>query len=156
MIRASPTTGIAATRRTRVYGDRDRDDHEPRDSLIHDLDLPRGEERELVPGRDRVYELNGDDSRTLAASRTASARKESGGWSRLGPPPPVDSMGANAEFSPPAASRRAAASVKAYPTNCRKWRLANSLPEPVFRYRSNAIAGASSSNSITTSVLHGR
>jgi hypothetical protein len=31
------------------------------------LDLPRGEERELVVDRDRVYELNGDDSRTLAA-----------------------------------------------------------------------------------------
>jgi hypothetical protein len=27
----------------RVYGERDRDDHDPRDSLIHDLDLARGE-----------------------------------------------------------------------------------------------------------------
>ena len=29
--------------RPRVYGGRDRDDHDPRDSLIHDLDLPRGD-----------------------------------------------------------------------------------------------------------------
>jgi hypothetical protein len=56
--------------RRRVYGERDRDDHDPRDSLIHDLDLPRGDERELVLHRDRVYELNGDDSRTLAAVGT--------------------------------------------------------------------------------------
>jgi hypothetical protein len=41
-------------------------------------------------------------------------------------------------------------------TVCRKWRRANSLPEPVFKYRSNAIAGSSSSNSITTSVRPGR
>jgi hypothetical protein len=33
---------------------------------MHDLDLPRGGERELVVDRDRVYELNGDDGRTLA------------------------------------------------------------------------------------------
>ena len=53
--------------RPRVYDQRDRDDHDPRDGLMHDLDLPRGEERELVVDRDRVYELNGEDSRTLAA-----------------------------------------------------------------------------------------
>jgi hypothetical protein len=53
-----------------IYGERDRDDHAPRDSLTHDLDLPRGEERELVVDRDRVYELNGDDSRALAAVGT--------------------------------------------------------------------------------------
>ena len=53
--------------RPRVYDERDRDDHDPRDGLMHDLDLPRGEERELVVDRDRVYELNGEDSRTLAA-----------------------------------------------------------------------------------------
>ena len=29
---------------------------------MHDLDLPRGEERELVVDRDRAYELNGEDS----------------------------------------------------------------------------------------------
>jgi hypothetical protein len=51
----------------RVYDERDRDDYYPRDGLMHDLDLPRGEERELVVDRDRVYELNGEDGRTLAA-----------------------------------------------------------------------------------------
>jgi hypothetical protein len=34
---------------------------------MRDLDLPRGAERELVVDRDRVYELDGDDSATLAA-----------------------------------------------------------------------------------------
>jgi hypothetical protein len=34
---------------------------------MRDLDLPRGEERELVAVRDHVYELDGEDSRTLAA-----------------------------------------------------------------------------------------
>jgi len=56
--------------RARVYDERDRDDHDPRDGLMHDLDLPRGEERELVVDRDRVYELNGEDCRTLAAVGT--------------------------------------------------------------------------------------
>ena len=56
--------------RPRVYDERDWGDHDPRDTLMHDLDLPRGEERELVVDRDRVYELNGDDSRTLAAVGT--------------------------------------------------------------------------------------
>ena len=31
-----------------------------------DLDLPRGHEREVVRERDRVYEINGADSRMLA------------------------------------------------------------------------------------------
>jgi hypothetical protein len=53
--------------RPRVNDERDRDDHDPRDCLMHDLDLPRGQERELVVARDRVCELNGEDSRTLAA-----------------------------------------------------------------------------------------
>jgi hypothetical protein len=52
--------------RARVYDDRDRADHDPRDALMHDLDLPRGEARELVIDRERTYELNGDDSRALA------------------------------------------------------------------------------------------
>ncbi|MCC7007497.1 MAG: hypothetical protein IT184_01640 [Acidobacteria bacterium] len=52
-------------RRERVYDERDRDD-DPRETLMRDLDLPRGEERELVAVRDRVYELGGEDSRTLA------------------------------------------------------------------------------------------
>jgi hypothetical protein len=56
--------------RPRLYDERDRDDHDPRDALLHDLDLPLGEERELVVDRDRVYELNGEDSRTLAAVGT--------------------------------------------------------------------------------------
>jgi hypothetical protein len=34
---------------------------------MRDLDLPRGDERELVVDRNRVYELDGEDSRTLAA-----------------------------------------------------------------------------------------
>jgi hypothetical protein len=51
--------------RERVYDERDRD-HDPREGLMRDLDLPRGEERELVVDRDRVYELDGEDSRTLA------------------------------------------------------------------------------------------
>ena len=51
----------------RVYDERDRDEHDPRDGLMRDLDLPRGDERELVVDRDRVYELDGEDSRTLAA-----------------------------------------------------------------------------------------
>ena len=52
--------------RARVYDQRDRE-HDPRDGLMHDLDLPRGDARELVIDRDHVYELNGEDSRTLAA-----------------------------------------------------------------------------------------
>jgi len=52
--------------RPRVYDERDRDEHDPRDGLMHGLDLPRGDERELVVDRDRVYELDGEDSRTLA------------------------------------------------------------------------------------------
>ena len=52
--------------RARVYDERDRDD-DPREGLMRDLDLPRGDERELVTVRDRVYELDSADSRTLAA-----------------------------------------------------------------------------------------
>ena len=51
----------------RVYDPRDRDEHDPREALMRDLDLPRGDERELVVDRDRVYELDGQDSRALAA-----------------------------------------------------------------------------------------
>jgi DNA-binding PadR family transcriptional regulator len=53
--------------RARVYDDRDGLDHDPRDGLMHDLDRPRGEARELVIDRDHMYELNGEDSRALAA-----------------------------------------------------------------------------------------
>jgi hypothetical protein len=52
--------------RARVDDERDRDD-DPREALMRDLDLPRGGERELVAVRDRVYEVDGEDSRTLAA-----------------------------------------------------------------------------------------
>jgi hypothetical protein len=51
----------------RVYDPRDRNDYDPRDALMRDLDVPRSDERELVVDRDRVYELDGEDSRTLAA-----------------------------------------------------------------------------------------
>ncbi|MBP7778218.1 MAG: hypothetical protein KA371_13920 [Acidobacteria bacterium] len=51
--------------RDRAYEGRERSD-DPRNALLHDLDLPHGREREVVLDRDRVYELNGDDSRTLA------------------------------------------------------------------------------------------
>jgi hypothetical protein len=51
----------------RVYDPRDRDERDPRDALMRDLDLPRSDARELVVDRDRVYELDGEDSRTLAA-----------------------------------------------------------------------------------------
>jgi hypothetical protein len=44
-----------------------RDDHDPRDGLVRALDLQRGEEREVVLDRDRVYELNGADSQSLTA-----------------------------------------------------------------------------------------
>ena len=51
--------------------DRDRDrnrDRDPRDPFVEGLDLPRGLEREIVlDERDRTYELNGENSRTLAA-----------------------------------------------------------------------------------------
>src|SRR3989454_6613741 len=43
---------------------RDRD--EPRDAFVHQLDLPRGLERELVRDRDREYTLRGSESRTLS------------------------------------------------------------------------------------------
>ena len=51
----------------RVYDPRDRDEHDPREALMRDLDPPRADERELVVERNRVYELDGEDSRALAA-----------------------------------------------------------------------------------------
>ncbi len=41
--------------RARVYEQRDQTEHDPRDGLMHDLDLPRSDARELVIDRDRVY-----------------------------------------------------------------------------------------------------
>lgn len=67
--------------RDREDDTRDRDSRErggdPRDPFVHDLDLPRGLEREVVLDGDHRYELNGDDSRTLAtvgAFRVVSGR----------------------------------------------------------------------------------
>jgi hypothetical protein len=41
-------------------------DRDPRDVFTKDLDLPRGRERWPVRDRDRVYEINGTESRLLA------------------------------------------------------------------------------------------
>jgi hypothetical protein len=41
-------------------------DRDPRDVFTRDLDLPRGRERRPVRERDRVYEINGTESRILA------------------------------------------------------------------------------------------
>jgi predicted nuclease of predicted toxin-antitoxin system len=41
-------------------------DRDPRDVFTKDLDLPRGRERRPVRNRDRVYEINGAESRMLA------------------------------------------------------------------------------------------
>src|SRR6185295_15235159 len=47
--------------------DRDPRDHDPRDAFVEGLELPRGLERELVQGdRENLYELNREDSLTLA------------------------------------------------------------------------------------------
>lgn len=58
-------------------GDARERDSDPRDPFVDGLELPRGPERELVLDGDRRYELNGDDSRTLAtvgAFRVVSER----------------------------------------------------------------------------------
>jgi hypothetical protein len=47
--------------------ERDRnDERDPRDVFTKDLDLPRGSERRPVLERDRVYEIDGAESRALA------------------------------------------------------------------------------------------
>ncbi|HET6496951.1 MAG TPA: hypothetical protein VFH61_16480 [Thermoleophilia bacterium] len=51
--------------RERAYEGRDQTG-DPRDVFLHDVDLPLEREREYVLDRDHVYELNGDDARTLA------------------------------------------------------------------------------------------
>ena len=43
-----------------------REHHVPRDVFIRDLELPRGEDREIVKDRDREYTLRGSETRTLA------------------------------------------------------------------------------------------
>ena len=56
--------------------ERDRsEDHDPRDVFTRDLDLPRGPERRPVRERDRVYEIDGTESRmlgTIGAFRVVS------------------------------------------------------------------------------------
>jgi hypothetical protein len=50
-----------------VERDRDSRDHDPRDAFVEGLELPRSVQRELVQDdRESLYELNGEDSRTLA------------------------------------------------------------------------------------------
>jgi integrase len=44
----------------------DRDNNDPRDVFVAGLELPCGPEREIVLDGDHRYDLNGDDSRTLA------------------------------------------------------------------------------------------
>jgi len=41
-------------------------DRDPRDPFVDNLELPHGLERELVVDGDYRYELNGDESRSLA------------------------------------------------------------------------------------------
>jgi len=48
-------------------GERDRnEEHDPRDVFTRNLDLPRGRERRPALDRDRIYEINGAESRMLA------------------------------------------------------------------------------------------
>jgi len=61
--------GLDRSRGSRVGQDggrRDEQSRDHRDVASRDLDLPRGQERELIRVRDRTYELNGPQSRTLA------------------------------------------------------------------------------------------
>ena len=56
--------------------DRNRnDERDPRDVFTRDLDLPRGRERRPVRERDRVYEIDGAESRMLATDRRVSGRR---------------------------------------------------------------------------------
>lgn len=50
--------------------ERDEQSRDPRDVATRGLDLPRGQDRELVRVRERTYELNGAESRTLATVGT--------------------------------------------------------------------------------------
>ena len=53
--------------RARDHDSRERG-HDPRDVFLDGLELPRGLEREVVLDRDHRYEINGEESRTLAAT----------------------------------------------------------------------------------------
>jgi DNA-binding PadR family transcriptional regulator len=80
----------------RDLGDRDRDregrdrDFDPRDVFADGLELPRGLDREVVLDGEERYELNGDDSRTVAAvgafrvvaERDLQSRRDDGGDAR--------------------------------------------------------------------------
>jgi hypothetical protein len=46
--------------------ERDQADRDARDVFTRDLDLPRGRDRRHVRDRDRVYDINGEESRMLA------------------------------------------------------------------------------------------
>lgn len=62
----------------REHDEREPGAPDPRDAFVRSVDLPRGLERELVQdSRERLYELNGDDSRmvaTIGAFRVVSER----------------------------------------------------------------------------------
>lgn len=60
---ADRSRGSRAVHRRREGDEELRD---PRDVATRGLDLPRGQERELIRVRDRTYELNGPESRMLA------------------------------------------------------------------------------------------
>ena len=62
---AAPGTAasVAVAARAIATGPSERD---PRDVFTRDLDLPRGNERRPVRERDRVYEIDGTESRMLA------------------------------------------------------------------------------------------
>src|ERR1700674_5635466 len=53
--------------RARDHDSRERR-HDPRDVFLDGLELPRGLEREIVLDRGYRYEINGEESRTLAAT----------------------------------------------------------------------------------------
>ncbi len=61
--RADRSRGSRAGEDARAPDERSRD---PRDVATRGLDLPRGQERELIRVRERTYELNGAESRSLA------------------------------------------------------------------------------------------
>ena len=63
--------GFSRAEDERERHEREARDPDPRDAFVRSVDLPRGLERELVQdSRERLYELNGDESRTLATIGT--------------------------------------------------------------------------------------
>jgi hypothetical protein len=59
--------GDEGSDRAREHDPRERG-HDPRDVFLDGLELPRGPEREVVLDRNQRYEINGEESRTLAAT----------------------------------------------------------------------------------------